>query len=414
VAVRGRRRQLILKILFVAFGSSPHTARWINQLSGENWDLHLFPVDEYYLYPGLRDVTVHTLFPIDSKELDASVRQANFWWPFRRGRRRMGAALQRLPGEPMSAPARLARLIRSLKPDIVHSLEMQHGAYLTLAGRERLNGSFPPWMYSSWGSDIYYFGKQPEHEARIRSVLSACDYLMGDSQRDLNLAAEFGFKGETLGVYPSAGGFEIDQMRKFRKPGPVSARKIIALKGRQELLGGRALVALQAVHLCADVLGEYEIVIYMPQGDSIVTYAAQYISFVTGLNIRVLPEHRPHEEILTMMGNARIAIGLGVTDGTPPAMLEAMVMGAFPIQSDSAATEGYIEDGINGLLVPAEDADVIAAAIRKAVSDDEMVNQAGEKNAQLTRERLDESVIKPRVIAAYQMVAANQKARGGR
>jgi hypothetical protein len=400
-----------LRILFIAFGSSSHTARWISQLSDQKWDLHLFPVDEYYLYPGLRDVTVHTLFSVNSKELAPSVRQSSLWWPWQRGRIRLGGTLQRLPGEPMSAPARLARLIRKLKPDIVHSMEMQHGAYLTLAGRERLNGSFPPWMYSSWGSDVYYFGKQPEHVGRIRAVLSACDYLMGDSQRDLDLAREFGFKGETLGVFPGAGGFEIDQMQKFRRPGPVAARRIIAVKGRQDLLGGRALVALQAIHLCADALGDYEIVVYMPQGDSIVTHAAQYIKFVTGLNIRVLPEHRPYEEILTMMGSARIAIGIGMTDGTPHSMLEAMVMGAFPIQSNTADTRGVIRDGENGLLVPPEDAGAIAAAIRRAVSDDNLVDQAGETNNKLTRERIDERIIKPRVIAAYQMVAANQKAK---
>lgn len=403
-----------MRILFVAFGSSSHTARWISQLSGEKWDLHLFPVDEYYLYPGLRDVTVHTLFPVNSKELAPSVRQSNLRWPFQRGRLRLGRVLQRLPGEPMSAPARLARLIRKLKPDIVHSMEMQHGAYLTLAARERLNGSFPPWMYSSWGSDVYYFGKQPEHEGRIRSVLSACDYLMGDSQRDLDLAREFGFKGQTIGVFPGAGGFEIDKMQEFRQPGPVSARRIIAVKGRQDHLGGRALVALQAIHMCAEALGDYEIVVYMPQGDSIVTHAAQYISFVTGLNIRVLPEHRPYEEILTMMGSARIAIGIGMTDGTPHSMLEAMVMGAFPIQSNTADTRGVIEDGENGLLVPPEDAGAIAEAIRRAVSDDNLVDQAGEINTKLTRERIDERVIKPRVIAAYQMVAANQKAKGAK
>jgi glycosyltransferase involved in cell wall biosynthesis len=198
-------------------------------------------------------------------------------------------------------------------------------------------------------------------------------------------------------------------MRPFRQPGSVSARRVIALKARQNHLGGRALVALHALHLCADVLGEYEIVLYMPQGDSIVPYAAKYIAFATGLRIRVLEEHRPYEEILTLLGSARIAISVGMTDGTPHSMLEAMVMGAIPIQSNTADTRGWIEDGKNGLLVPPEDVNAIVAAIRRAVSDDRMVDQAAEMNSQLTRERIDQSVIQPKVIAAYNRVAANQR-----
>lgn len=404
------RYQLILRILFVAFGSSPHTARWISQLRDQNWDIHLFPVDEYYLDPDLREVTVHKLFPYDSHQrIDPSIRQSTIRWPFRRGKMRLRSVLGRLPGDPISDPARLARLIRSLKPDIVHSLEMQHGAYLTLAGRERMNGFFPPWIYSSWGSDIFFYGQQPEHAARIRSVLAACDYLICDCQRDVDLALEFGFKGETLGVFPGAGGFEIDRMRPFRQPGPVSARRVIALKGRQDHLGGRALVALQALHMCADVLGDYEIVVYMPQGNSIVTHAAEYIAFAAGLRIRVVPENSPYDEILKLMGSARIAIGVGMTDGTPLSMLEAMVMGAFPIQSNTADVRGWIDDGKNALLVPPEDAGAIAAAIRKAIADDQMVDQAAEINAQITKERIDTGIVKPRVIEIYKTIAERKR-----
>ncbi len=309
----------------------------------------------------------------------------------------------------MSDAARLARLIRSLKPDIVHSLHMQSGGYLTLASREKLTGAFPPWIYSSWGSDIYFYGRQPEHQTRIRSVLAACDYLICDCQRDVGLALEFGFKGEILGVFPGAGGFEIDQMRPFRQPGPVSARRVIALKARQNHLGGRALVALHALHLCADVLGEYEIVLYMPQGDSIVPYAAEYIAFATGLRIRVVPENSPYDEILSLMGSARIAISVGMTDGTPLSMLEAMVMGAFPIQSNTADTRGWIEDGKNGLLVPPEDVDAIAAAIRKAVSDDRMIDHAAEINAKIT-ERIDIEAVRPKVIEMYKRIAGDNPA----
>ena len=32
-----------MKILFVAMSDTIHTARWIGQLAGLGWDVHLFP-----------------------------------------------------------------------------------------------------------------------------------------------------------------------------------------------------------------------------------------------------------------------------------------------------------------------------------------------------------------------------------
>jgi len=395
-----------LRILFVAYGSSSHTARWIAQLESQNWDIHLFPVDEYYLYPDLRQITVHRLFRYNPELIDKSVRQQTLWWPFRRGRERLRKTVDRFSKDRLIDSARLARAIASIKPDIVHSMDIK-GGLLTLAAHEILNGSFPKWIHSSWGSDLFYFGRQDEYRERMKACLSACDFLAADCQRELDLAPEFGFKNEMLGVFPGAGGFEIDEMRRFRHPGPTSQRRIIALKGRHGVLGGRALFAIKALEICAADLRDYEVIMYMPQGDEIVPHALRYVSFATGLRAKVFAEHRPYEEILSMIGSARIAIGLGMTDGTPHAMLEAMVMGAFPIQSNTADTRGWIEDGKNGLLVPPEDAEAIAAAIRQAISDDRLVDEADRINGQLTRERLDRSVVVPKVIAAYRRVAAN-------
>ena len=401
-----------MRILFVAMANSIHTARWLSQLTDENWDIRLFPVGENPLHPDLRNVTVHTLLRQRSSELDSSVRQTGLWWPFRRGAKRFQGLLERLLPDLANRSARLARAIRRFKPDIVHSLEMQHAGYLTLESWKRLAGCpFPAWIYSSWGSDLFYFGQQQEHEERIREVLAACDYYIADCQRDVRLVREFGFEGEVLGVFPAAGESDIQRMRQFCQPGPVSSRKIIALKGyHTNDWAGRALVALQALYMCADSLAGYEVVVYLATPN--VRYAAEYVSRMTGLRITVLP-HSPHDEIVKLMGRARIAIGVNVTDGTPSTMLEAMVMGAFPIQSDTVSTSEWIADGGNGLLVPPEDPEAIAAAIRRALSDDVLVNRAAEINARMTEERIDHAVIRPQVIAMYKKVAARARLKRG-
>jgi glycosyltransferase involved in cell wall biosynthesis len=105
-----------------------------------------------------------------------------------------------------------------------------------------------------------------------------------------------------------------------------------------------------------------------------------------------------------------LAIGLAITDGTPNSMLEAMIMGAFPIQSDTVSTGEWIKQGRNGFLVPPEDPEVVAGAIKHALSDDELVDRAARINRRVTR-RIDRQVIQPRVIEIYKHVAREGPAR---
>ena len=299
--------------------------------------------------------------------------------------------------------ARLARVISRLRPDVVHSLEMQHAAYVTLESRRLLGGeSFPPWIYSCWGSDLYYFGRQPEHVERVEAVLSACDYLITDCERDRHLAAEHGFRGTFLGVFPGPGGFQIDRMRQMRCSAPASSRRVIALKGyHDDLWVGRALVALEAIHRLSTSLTEYEVVIYSAEDN--VRHAADYVSRTTGLRLTVLPESPP-DEIVALMGRSRIAVAVNVSDGTPNSMLEAMIMGALPIQSDTISTREWIADGENGLLVAPEDPDDIERALRRALADDALVDRAARINQELTAARVAYPVVAPRVVELYQRV----------
>ena len=116
-----------LRILFVGYADSIHTARWTAQLEGQGWDLHLFAGTHAKPNRELRGVTVHRL--VQSPLSRVSVTQKAIQWPLRRGETRVTTMLERM--DRYSPPSRLARLIDELRPDIVHSLEMQLGGYLT-------------------------------------------------------------------------------------------------------------------------------------------------------------------------------------------------------------------------------------------------------------------------------------------
>ena len=389
-----------MRILFVTLGESIHAARWIKQLQGQEWDIHVFPHSAYDgIHPELEDLTFHNLVQPPNGNASKTVRQTGLSWPFPRGRRKTTAVLQTL--DYFKQPSRLARVIRELQPDLIHSLEMQRCSYLTLAGRKLLNGGpKPPWIYSSWGSDIFFFGRRPDHQPRIREVLLSCDYFIADCERDVQLAKNFGLRGEVLGVAPANGGFDLTRMRRLGSGLRPSSRKVIAVKGYQdETWGGRALNALEALRLSATQLQGFEIVIFSATSE--VKSRAEAVAKETSLLIRVLPQS-PNDEIIKLMGRSRIALGIGLTDGSPVSLLEAMIMGAFPIQADTVSTAEWIRDGDNGFLVPPEEPESIARAIQRALIDDDLIERAAVRNKLIADQRLDQAVLRPRIIDMYQ------------
>ncbi|HLO18151.1 MAG TPA: glycosyltransferase [Anaerolineales bacterium] len=194
-------------------------------------------------------------------------------------------------------------------------------------------------------------------------------------------------------------------MLGFRQSGPTSNRKTILVKGYQSW-AGRALVAFQAFRRCLDVLKGYTIVLYAVVDD--VKIAARLFEQETGIPIKIVPPFSPEQEILSQFGAARIYVGLSISDGISTSLLEAMVMGAFPIQSCTACANEWIQDGISGIIVPPEEPVEIANAIRRALTDDRLVDQAAEINMKTAKERLDYSVIQPQAIKIYQDIYESQ------
>ena len=402
-----------MRILFVAFADSVHTTRWINQIADQGWDIHLFPALDSRIHPDLKNLTVHDCIIRPPHLRKRRVRVAGGCpWPFVRNADQIDYLLKRLRQSEELVPwvtersQRLARVIRRVKPDIIHSLEIQHAGYLTLEARNHLGDPFPTWIVTNWGSDIYLFGRLPDHADKIREVLAACDYYSCECRRDVELGRAFGFKGEVLPVLPNAGGFDLEWASQFRQPGPTSARRLIMLKGYQTW-AGRALVGLRALELCADVLKGYRVAVYLANSD--VALAAELVSDSTKTPVDIIQESS-HEKILRLHGRARISIGLSIGDAISTSFLEAMVMGSFPVQSCTGCADEWVRDGETGLLVPPEDPQVIAAAIRRAVTDDNLVDRAAERNAMVASKRLERSIIQPQVIAMYRRIATQATA----
>lgn len=394
-----------MRLLFVANAYSAHAARWISQLRDTGWEIHLFDPQNNLIHPEMRKITIHTGW--QKREIPSET-IIHARWPFTRARHFMERWFPHIWYRFVltDADKRLADLISRLRPNIIHSMSLRNYSYYVYKAQQRLGGTLPaPWIYSCWGNDFYYWGKNPESNedlVRINKVASSCDYYFCDCRRDVDLAREFGFRGEVLGLYQGGGGYPIAEMQKLRLTGPASTRRIIALKGLQGRWG-RAITALQALERCSDALDGYEIVVYQAHPETreaISSYKDRIAAPIT-----VLPRLH-YRKIWELFGKARIAIGVNVVDGVPNAMIESMIMGAFPIQTNpGGATEEWIEDGVNGFLVAHDDVSGIENAIRKALTNDELIDFAADINLDRTSQRIDKLKVQAEVIQIYRQRA---------
>ncbi len=404
-----------MKILIVGFADSVHTAKWINLIANEGWDIHLFPsMPNARTHPLLRNVTIHHYTwlsyarpaPTNNVKLKG-VKVPNKYFH---------DLLQkpRLLSNPHFVENRLINLIKKEKFDLIHSMELKTSSSLVQYAKEHFSKKikpFPKWWATNWGSELQIFGAFEKDKATFGRIIRDCDLFSADCDRDVKLAISDFHLDPQKSLYPIipvTGGLDSVILKNKASQTRPSSRKKILLKGYQTW-SGRSLFALKALEKCADILksGNFEVDIYSANYD--VEIAAGLLSKRCGIPFNIIPEFTPHEEILKLQLQSRIYLAASIGDGLPASLLEAMACGAFPIQSDSACTCGWINDGKNGLLIPAEDVEVISTALKTALLDDHLVDSAAEQNYQTILEKADEGFLRTNVIDLYKRALSQSR-----
>ena len=85
-------------------------------------------------------------------------------------------------------------------------------------------------------------------------------------------------------------------------------------------------------------------------------------------------------------------------EGCPVALLEAMACGIACIATDVPGSRDILQDGVSGLLVPPEDANALAAAIRRLMEDPDLRKRLGAA----ARKRVAEHYTIEREVAAHE------------
>jgi glycosyltransferase involved in cell wall biosynthesis len=364
-----------------------HFFQWVNQLENAGHDVYWFDVTD----GGPKSSKIEWVTQLKNWKLK--------WdFPFRTTiKKRLPKLYKNIQKvNENSVSSAFYKALESIQPDIVHCFEMQLAGLPILSIMEQ---NKTPFIYSSWGSDVFYFEQLGVSKSELQRFYNRVNYLITDCNRDYNLATKNGYANQFLGVFPGNGGLTIDDS----KINTFDKRPLILIKGYDDGVG-KASKVLDALLLMSKVLLlNRHIVIY--SADDNIKQQIEASAKLSNLNITVYSRYNfiDNEDLLTTMGQSCIHIANSISDGMPNALLEAMSMGAFPIQSNpDQVTEEVITHTENGFLIvnPLDEFE-IAMHIEKALKDDVLRQQAQDFNVNFMKENYNRKSLQSQIENLY-------------
>lgn len=253
---------------------------------------------------------------------------------------------------------RIRRLLRTLQPDILHA------HYATSFGLLALISGFHPLVVSAWGSDVLVAPEKSRWlRAVVKNVLRNAEALTSDSEymssRMVQLLGGHAkiLKTVTMGV--SKAWFEaLPQVRK-------NPQQILSLRGHQEIYN--IDVILQAMKQVVAEVPEARLVI---AGEGSETKALKALCHSLHLEDAVqFVGQLPHAQVQRYLNESAISVSVPSSDATAVSLLETMACGSFPVVTDLPANREWVEDGVNGLIVPPHDPEALAQALVRSLRD---------------------------------------------
>jgi glycosyltransferase involved in cell wall biosynthesis len=436
------------KILFIGHSQSTHTHSWIDLLTGSEFNVRMFGVPtgfppstwkiRTYLTieqppGGLEPEFRQCLYPTPEEEIKRlkALKRNPIYWVFALARGALGSrasllgmpwlheALERASGgtgglprvfrskpKAASPAAWLAQIVQDWKPDIIHTLGLDHdqGGFFYYGVRK----SFGLEKYGKWvlqlrgGSDLTLNRHDHVMAARISQVLKECDQIISDNLQNIAYAEEMGVpkdKFADLVPIPGTGGIDVKALSSAWSAPPSRRERLILWPKAYECPWSKALPVLEAIRIAWESIRPCSI--YMTAAIQDEVY--QWFNTLPG-EIKQqchISDRIPHKQIIDLMCRARVLLIPSLVDGIPNSLYEAMACGAFPIVSPLDTISALVAERKHVLfarnLYPAE----IAEALVESMANDALVDAAARRNLELVKRLADRSVLGLSLVRYY-------------
>ena len=378
------------KILIIGMFDSIHLARWLSQFENEKIDFVLFPSKKF------KYVNYDLLKLVTSQKI-ASYRFAKPYFVFKY----IGFMDYFLVSifKLLKLNLKLLFLRRITHKNIfnyIHAIELQGAAYLYDLLPQQIQDR-TSLIVTNYGSDIQYFQNIPEHQDKIRSVLSKADFYSAECQRDYESALKLGFKGKFLPCIPNAGGFknEIFELNLV----PSNERNLIMAKCYGGTFGLGELI-IDALERFLRNNTDVKIVMHSVTDDLLNKSRNLRVAFPNQVVVYTVREKISRHEILDYLSKSRIYLGASKSDGISTSFLEALCLGAYPIQTDTSCASEWIELGFFGSIIRPDTSEIFTA-INVSYLDKELENKRAQ-NLENAKRYLSYELIRLQAIKFYE------------
>jgi len=343
-----------MKICFLADATSPHVLRWVK-----------------YFINGSHEVTIisHVLpdEPLEGCEiykLEKGLKYITFWNRIRK----------------------IKALLRKIKPDLVHA------HYITTYGFMAALSGFHPLIISVWGSDILIAPKESRIlKYRAKKAIREADFYHCDGIKTRNALVELGAPADRIKtVY-----FGIDHSRASPDARTDEIKENYGFSGHPVIISLRSLNPIydigSLVRAVPFILAKH------PEARFIIVGSGSEELMLKNLakSLKITEQVKfvgqvPYQDIPRLLASSDIYVSTSLSDaGLAASTGEAMACELPVVITDDPDNRDWVENGINGFIVPVKSPEKIAEKINVLLGDETLRKDFGKRNRAIILERND-------------------------
>jgi glycosyltransferase involved in cell wall biosynthesis len=351
-----------VKICYLAIAASIHTIRWVRYFADTGHQVHLISA-ETYGNERAGNVSLHLL-----KVFRPQIR-----------------TVSGMINLPLSA-IQITRLLRRVKPDILHAQPISgYALWGALSG-------FHPFVLSAWGSDVLIAPKKSKITGLIvKFALRRADLITCDAEHIKVTLVELGANPAKINFI----NFGID-VQKF-SPGPKDEELIRKLEISDSLVI-ISLRNLEPVYDIDSLINAVPLVLKeVPEAKFLIaakgSQEAKLKELAKSLGVHGSIEFVgfiPNDELPRYLRLADVYVSTSLSDaGVAASTAEAMACELPVVITDFGDNRKWVEDGVNGFVVPLRNPEVLASRILTLLSDKEKRIKFGQIGRRIIKERMN-------------------------
>lgn len=345
-----------LRICFLAPANSVHSYRWIKYFADGGHEIHWLS-----LTPPTMGTADHVKLYLGNGRLSGKWR-----------------ALQVIVNALV-----FKKLLRRINPDIVHAHSVGvHGVVGAWLG-------YHPFVLTAWGSDILSSGKSKLKQSVVRMALMKADLVTCDAYHMRESMIKMGVDGCKIAIVY----FGTDTDKFGPGKGSQRLKKVLEIEGRPTIISLRSLYPVYDI--ASLIQSVPDVVRAVPEAKFVIIGTGPEETKLKTLaeSLRVLNSIGflgaiPNDELPELLGVADIYVSTALSDaGLAASTAEAMACELPVIVTDSGENRRWVEDGVNGFVVPIKNSRSLGERIICLIKDRDLRERFGKINRTIIEER---------------------------